>query len=394
MTKHKRNVTVLMLLDNTFMSDARVEKEAKALLTNGFKVIVACVRDNDSKMKEVRNGIEIHRIIPSEFISPLRFGHKNMIRQLVTDLSQFHFDIIHCHDFHMLRIGVELNKKKKSSKLVYDAHEYLKGWPYYKTANGVLNKLKGKIVWNYFLRQERKNIKEADYVITVTSGISKRLKSDHRLSYNPTVIGNPPPNTSVQQDKSYFRELFGLNENSIILVHSGTIYQSDKQLHQLFKIVKETKDLILVMMGNRPRFYEVKEWANQNPELKNKIFFHDYYPEQEKNIKCIANGDIGLMHVRDEWVAHRITYSNRFVEYLMAELPVVATHQEFAKEINEQFNCCEFYSENDEIELQHAIEQIICDLKKHQLNAILAKSKISWESESLKFIEFYSSINA
>ena len=58
-----KNATVVMLLDNTFLSDSRVEKEADSLIYSGFEVIVYCVSDDQLPAEENRNGIVIKRIL-------------------------------------------------------------------------------------------------------------------------------------------------------------------------------------------------------------------------------------------------------------------------------------------------------------------------------------------
>ena len=47
---------VLMLLDNPFVSDVRVDKEAASLSKYGASVTVACSMENDLPYKEIRNG--------------------------------------------------------------------------------------------------------------------------------------------------------------------------------------------------------------------------------------------------------------------------------------------------------------------------------------------------
>jgi glycosyltransferase involved in cell wall biosynthesis len=385
---------IFMLLDNPFISDARVEKEALALINAGASVTVICTHEQDLPILENRKRISIHRILGSEFNSPLRFTFYSFLRSQVQLILKFEFDVLHCHDFHMLTIGAAVKKQKKNIKLIYDAHEYLLGWPFYQSAGEWKNRFKGRIVWNYLVHLERKNIANADSVITITKGIAERLQKNNHLKDEPLVLGNFANKNELKTDKTYFQKKYNLKSGAKLIVHTGTIYHTDNQLKTLFKCVVEQKNLSLVFIGNRPRFYELKQIIEDDQELKQRIFFHEYLSNQEENINLISCGDIGLMHVRDKWKAHQIGFSNRFVEYIMAELPVIATPQEFTRELNNLYDCCTFYSENNEEELKEGIVEIISNFPKFRTNVLRAKNQMDWEKESGKLINHYFSLYA
>lgn len=382
---------VLMLLDNPFLSDVRVHKEATTLIKQGISVTVLCTIDNTLAAEEEKDGILIHRKIPYNFISPYGEKYKDFISNMISLIGMYKYDILHCHDFHMLSLGSEIKKINPKIKLIYDAHEYLVGWPYYLSSPKWFNRIKGKLVWKRFVENENKSISNCDNIITVTDSIAKKLKSNNKLSIKPTVIGNYPPTIKLKSNKNYFQEKFQIDKNAKILVHSGTIYHTEKQLLSLFKIVSSINNLSLVFIGNRPRFYEVQNMVNSISGL-NKIFFHEYYNNQEENINLISCGDIGLLHVRDKWEAHRITFSNRFVEYLAAGLPVLGTPQDFAKSINDVYGCCKFYNEDDFNQLKNGLKHIIENLEQDTKKAELAKKNLSWELESKKLLELYNTL--
>ena len=115
-----------MLLSNPFRPDPRVHKEAKALVSAGYKVSIAAW---DRAMKfskdEVIDGITIERFGPmagygsilSHFFNLPRFWKKCFHHAMNKN-----FDILHAHDFDTLFPGV-LISWLKNVPLVYDAHE-------------------------------------------------------------------------------------------------------------------------------------------------------------------------------------------------------------------------------------------------------------------------------
>jgi hypothetical protein len=383
-----------MLLDNTFVSDARVEKEAQSLIENGASVSVWCENSNSLPINEMRNGIHIVRCINPTLYSPLKKGYASHLKLLVNDLINEDFDILHCHDFHMLAIGTEVKKKSNAIKLIYDAHEFLIGWPFYETADNWKNRFKGWIVWNYLKFREKNNLQNVDGVITISEGIASRLKNGYRLKNEPLVLRNFVRKMTLKNDKNYFRKLYSISEKSIVLIHSGSIYYSDDQLAKLFEIIRKSENLVLIFIGSTDRFYKIQQNVLSFSCLKNKIFFHKYYARQEDMINLLGSGDIGLMHIRNNWLAHRIGFSNRFVEYIMAEIPIISTPQEFSELINKEYNCCKFYSENNFDDFDYVLGELASKLQYYTKNSQKAKIGLDWETEVIKLIDFYKKLNA
>ena len=383
---------VLMLLDNPFVSDVRVDKEAASLSKYGASVTVACSMENDLPYKEIRNGYTIIRLIEDGYNAPLRKSYKEYISRTADKIEQLEFNILHCHDFYMLSIGNELKKRNPSIYLIYDAHEYLKGWPFYKTSKGI-NKFKGRLVWNQLVRKEKNEIKKADKVITITSAIAERIRENSALLISPMVIGNYPMKTDLEVSNGYFHEKYKLPKDELVLIHSGTIYHTDFQLKTLFDIVTSITNLILVFVGDRPRFFDIKQIVGKDAELSKKIYFHDYPKTQNETVNLLGAADFGLLHVNDSWEAHKIGFSNRFAEYIMAGIPVVATPQEFTFKLNNELECCAFYHENNSVELKNAIQKITANKMNFKKNAMAAREKLDWKLESQKLIDLYKSLS-
>ena len=379
---------VLMLLDNAFASDARVEKEARTLVEEGVELTVLCTQDDTLKAKESRNGYSIRRSIPEGYNAPLRSSYKTFIQSLVEKILTLDFHVLHCHDFYMLSIGAEIKKQLPEIKLIYDAHEYLKGWPFYKTSDG-LNKFKGKLVWQKLVRKEKQEIQLADAVCTITSGIAQRLMRNNDLETLPIVIGNYPIKFEPDIQEGYFHSKYNLPSEMKVLVHAGTIYHSDDQLQALFNIIEQNPDVVLVFLGNRPRFYDIEASVKTKEALKNTVFFHPYPDTQEEVIDLLGSADFGLLHIIDQWEAHKIGFSNRFVEYIMAGIPVVASPQEFTEEFNSHYPCAVFYQTDQQDELAGAIETIVSNYDVYRVAANEARNALDWELESEKLINLY-----
>lgn len=384
-------LSVLMLLDNPFVSDARVEKEARTLVQQGVNLIVLGTMSDKLSREETRNGYRIIRGIPDGYNAPLRRGYKTYIQKCVDLICNYRFDILHCHDFYMLSIGVAYKKQFPETILIYDAHEYLKGWPYYLTSKGV-NKLKGKLVWNRLVQKEKKEAKHADAVISITNSIAGRMKRDFKLKSTPIVIGNYPIPAVLSKKANFFHDGFNLEPGTKVIIHSGTIYQTDNELSILFNAIQSLENVVLVFIGDRPRFYTIKEKVENNSELNQKIFFQEYIHNYAELLNMMAAANFGLLHINASWEAHKIGFSNRFVEYIMADLPVIGTPQEFAIDVNNQLECGVFYNEPSTAAIKNSIQQAIQSESQLKLNVFKLRERFNWNVESKKLIDLYKSL--
>lgn len=382
---------VVMLLDNSFKADARVEKEAIALISEGYNVEVLCIEDEDLQTEENRNGISILRCLKEGYNAPLRKGYRDYLQEMALIVIEKAPDILHCHDFYMLSIGTVVKAKKPSIHLIYDAHEFLKGWPFYKTSTG-LNRIKGKIVYKALVRKERNEMKKADQVITITEGIANRFQNWASLPQKPIVLGNYPEKVEISKDPSYFRSKYPISAEQKIIVHSGTIYHSDKELNDLFTEISTMSDYAIVLIGNRPRFNEIKMMVQRNETWNKSIFFHDYPVDQQATIQLLAHADIGLLFIKEKWIAHKIGFSNRFVEYVMAGLPVIGIAQDFSTSMNEKYHTSIFYNSKDRFGLKNALLKMNEKYEELNQNAQEARKDLSWENEIQKLIIHYNSI--
>lgn len=150
-----------MILANPFTHDHRVYNEAKSLVNNGHSVTVfAWDKTKKNPEKEVKDGISIVRSYNSKFmdlltydIFKLHWWWKKGYKDIFNLFKKISYDVVHCHDFNTLPIGIKL-KKKFGVKLVYDAHEI---WGYMVK--------KDLFWWKYYLWLEKRLINFVDAII-------------------------------------------------------------------------------------------------------------------------------------------------------------------------------------------------------------------------------------
>ena len=118
---------ILMLLENEYLRDSRVEKEVQSLFKAGYEIIVAAINQSNLPYEERRENCTVFRKTISGFILKSSVGalkfpfYFNFWRRYVNELfKKYKFDVIHIHDLPLAKVGIEMKKKYKT-KLVLDS---------------------------------------------------------------------------------------------------------------------------------------------------------------------------------------------------------------------------------------------------------------------------------
>jgi hypothetical protein len=140
---------ILMLLENDFLNDPRVEKEVETLHKANHKIIVATISVSDLPSEEIRENCLVLRKRISKFIKKSSVGSlkfpfyfnfwRNYVKQIIRD---HRIDAIHVHDLPLTHVGNEFKKKYKI-KLIIDLHE---NWPALLNVSSHTNTITGKLL--------------------------------------------------------------------------------------------------------------------------------------------------------------------------------------------------------------------------------------------------------
>jgi len=380
-----------MLLDSPFRSDTRVEKEAISLIALGFKVTVLALTSANDSPTEQRDGIHIVRCIDPEIKSPFHRGFKEHIAHAVDALAQQKPDAVHCHDYHMLRIGATFKAAHTNIPLVYDAHEYLEQWPFYKDSPTLMARIKGYWVWRHEKKAERKHTQLVDQLVTVSSGIARQFTNWKLLPTEPIVIRNIPTAHQFTRNENELKKQFDLPSDSVVMTYCGTLYFTDAQIHEFLDVLASIDNLYLILSGNTPRHEQFKHHVREKG-MKQQVISTHYFPKPENRIQFLAQADFGLMHLRSKWVAHRITFSNKFMDYSFAGIPIVSAYQEELSKIASVYNHALFFEEDDPATLKKHLIYMRDHYKEKRPDVEQMKRDLSWENEVKGLLEYYSNL--
>jgi len=371
-------VKVLSIVLNDFKNDSRVLKENISLQNAGYEVKVVALHEEGLKEFEEIQNITVHRIKLKS-----RTWSKNKAIQLV---KYFEFcyrviteyknsDILHCNDLNTLPIGTIVKKFfNKNVKIVYDAHEY--------EINDKPDESKYRIKIKYFI--EKKLIKYADAVLTVSDAIANEYAQLYRIP-KPMLILNTPPYKSIDK-KDIFRKVFNISQDKMIFLYQGGL-SNGRGIEILLDTFKNNNDgkTLIVFMGSGPL---EKDVIAASKEYKN-IYFHKAVSSDVLlNYTCSA--DFGILFYENNCLNHYLCSPNKMFEYLMSEIPVIVSNLYEMKRLVEEKNIGVVAKYNTSDGLTEAIQKAI-ELDKIELNKNILKVKeiYNWEEQEKVLLKVY-----
>lgn len=388
MDKLNKKSKILFLLDNPFTNDRRVLRESKTLVENGFDVVLLATKKNECKDFEVIDRVQVYRIFDNDIFDPKKGSCFN--RYATKIISDYRFDIIHANDQTMLHLGVKIKKRLKQVKLVYDSHELFRAWPLNTDASGLVY-IKSLIVRFLLKRREVRNIRYIDRLITVNESIREDMLYFHHLSCPSISLRNIPDLPIAQFKKRVLRDKFNLSDSAKILVYIGAnIYPKTINIEQVIREFSNRENVNMVFICSFNWGYKaIKEYAD-SIGVRN-LLFHDLISADDI-ADYLHDADAGIV---SGWNRKDLSYwyglDNKLFEYMMSEIPIVATEQPEYINIVRNYNlgiCI-----NPEKESYYdAFEEVVKNREHYVQQIKKAKKELNWHKESQKLVSFYNNI--
>jgi glycosyltransferase involved in cell wall biosynthesis len=190
---------ILLLLDNEFPPDVRVESEAQSLIQQGHEVHLLSYNFGVKPEKEIYNGIQVHRFLIKKQVSKKILGlihrlpiYKNIwIKQVNILLRSETFDAVHINDLPLC-ILIHYLRKNYNLKIVADMHE---NYPYLVADQPFMNTLFAKIFLSkkIWFKKEKEWLLEATDIICVAPEMKNRLTQvlgpEKKIRVVPNTLG-------------------------------------------------------------------------------------------------------------------------------------------------------------------------------------------------------------
>jgi len=386
---------ILMILENTFPPDVRVEKEIKSLVEVGNEIVVAC--SSPASLDEVVkwNGATIirknmPRLIYKSSVGCLRFPfYFNFWREYLKNVfKRYKFDAIHLHDLPLAKIAKEFSVKYQIP-FVMDLHEnrpeIMKHYHHVRTFPGNII-----ISIKHWQKYQGKYAKIADKLILVTCEAKNDYLSKFNLdSQKIAVIPNfvdldnlntiPFDNVILNKYKEKYVVIYfgdtGLRRGTATIIQAANLLKEHTCIHFLI-IGKSRED------GYLKR--KINEFDLLNIELTGWVPFN-------KAVSYIKASKIGLCPFLRN-IHHDTTYSNKMFQYMAYGKPLIVSDCTSQKNLIEKEECGLVFKAGNADDLAAKILIMKQNPKYKELsdnvsNAII--NKYNWQNASEQLIALY-----
>lgn len=284
------------------------------------------------------------------------------------------FDVIFAEDLYCLPFCVIIGKLK-GAKVIYDCRELF----------GFLAGLKNKkLLQKFWSTIEKLFISKADLIITTGEMDSEFIRTNYKIK-NDIVIRNLPLYKKSFSPVNYYK-LLGIEKNKKVLLYQGSVLHG-RGLKMTFNFLSKTDDFVLVVIGGG-EFQEYYKNLSTKMGLNYKVFFIGKIP-QKKLLDYTAGAFAGLALIENISLSYYYALPNKLFEYVMAEVPVIATYLPQMKKVIDAYQVGFTIEENDLEGLEICFNNLVTDKNLYltiKINCKKASAELCWDIEVKKLM--------
>ncbi|NNF57878.1 MAG: glycosyltransferase family 4 protein [Rhodothermaceae bacterium] len=228
---------------------------------------------------------------------------------------------------------------------------------------------------------ERRFIRRADAVFTVNESIAERLAQTYAIA-PPVVLHNVPERRTVPRTNR-LREATGFSSTQPIVLYQGGLREG-RGLPALIAAMAQVPGAALAVVGDGPFEAEARRLA---APLGERVRFLGFIPPDDLPIYT-AGADLGTLLIEPLTESLRLALPNKLFEYLMAEVPVLASPIPEVRRIVDRFDVGLVADPSDAHELITALRQGLTDetaRARWRANAPRALDAYAWEHGAARF---------
>lgn len=383
----------MVLSDNTYPTDIRVEKEIQSLTSHGHDVGIVCIRFGTEPEYDEINNIRIWRLrVP---LRDVRFFGRalelGIFRHLTYNkikiiASDFKPHVIHVHDLPLAIVAMKV-ADRINARFVVDMHEHYVGLLIDRGLKGIL----GWLVKTVLYREERQVYMHADAIITVVEEHKKRIEREFGIKNRLYVVSN-----TVDIDKlkpvltTKIRKKWDLCYVGAISPERGL----DLLLSALSKI--DTR-LNVAIVGSGGGMEKLKRYASQ---LQHNIIFTGHLPFEDA-MMYIRSAVYGVIPYKRTLLTEH-TVPHKLFQYMYLTAPPIVSDVTPLKRIVSKEGCGHIFRAEDIDNMADTIEEAydIYKNRRSEWNAMALRGvraverRYNWSVETKKLIDIYDLLEA
>lgn len=291
------------------------------------------------------------------------------------------YDVYHAHDLVTLPTAWTA-RGRRGGRLVYDAHELFTEMSRLDPVSRVA-----------FRALEAALIGRADRVVTVNDSIAAELVRRYGIA-TPVVVRNCPRTRGRKPDRarSPLRQRVGVAEDVPLVLYQG-LYMPHRGLENLVRAAAAFDRGQLVLMGWGPLRGALETLATEVGVAGRVTFLEPV--SMDELLEVTAGADLGVVPYRNVGLNNYYTSPNKLFEYCVAGVPVVASRFPELVKVVEGQGIGATFDPDHPASIAAAVNGLLGDAKelaRARANAVAAGPSFTWEAESRKLLDVYSSL--
>lgn len=258
-------------------------------------------------------------------------------------------------------------------RVVYDSHEL------YVEQQTTWTR-REKLAWKL---HERRWIRHAHGVITVSPGIARELEQRYRLPRTPTVVLNSPPE-ELAPAASDVRTQAGLGSEDRLAVYVGTVKPGRGVDRVVAAMPHADWHLAVVGGGTGPHVADLQAQA-QRLGVESRLHVLSGVPAATL-WDHLATADVGVHAMEPTCRNHELALPNKLFDYLFAGLPVAVSDLQQMRELVQQHQLGTVFDPGDPV----ATARAVTTAAEHDHTAsddLLVE--LSWQRQAARLLELY-----
>lgn len=344
------------------LGETRVEREALALVDQGYEVDVICLQYETEADFETVNGVNIYRIpvkrgptrsLFSRFGEYLTFFWQVFFKLLKLQ-PQRRYRVVQAHNLPDFLIFAALIPKLMGARLILDIHDMM---PEFFAAQS--NRSMDSFFVRCVLWQEILSCHFADHVITVTELWRKKLISRGIPAEKVSVVMNVADDRIFRSDPARLRP-HSVNGHFHLIYH-GTFkerYGLDVLIRAVGLVRKKLPGIRATLQGEGEFLEEMRRLVDELG-LHDHVHIHASILPTEKLPELITQADAGVIPNRNDIFTGDLL-PTKMMEYVALNIPIIAAR---TRVISEYFddNMVHFFTPGD----ANSLAETILDLYHH-----------------------------
>jgi glycosyltransferase involved in cell wall biosynthesis len=257
-------------------------------------------------------------------------------------------------------------------------------------------RLRQQLLRSNYSRLERRLIRRADAVITVSASIADELAQRYQIP-RPVLVLNCPRFRDMSAGSDSLRRTLGLKPGDRIILSQGAVLSGRGQVELVQSLALLPDRYRLVFLGfNLGTFQEPIRQEIGRLRLSSRVHLLDALPPEQLP-EATASADVGIVLLADRNKNHRYAMPNKLFEYMMAGLPFVANDLPEISRVTQETGAGITIPQITPSEIARGIQKVAGDsVRHHQMRVAglgAARAEYNWSRQAQTLLSLYSRLS-